>query len=87
MHQYIILCISSPDPNMLSGLGRVWARCERNEGAEPHSGIARDTITFSIERPKLRANGDKALMECSYDSLKVEHIADLLKIVHDIAPR
>lgn len=47
---------------------------------------APDIISFSVERPKLRANGDKAIMECNYESLKVEHMADLLKIVHDIAP-
>lgn len=87
MHEYLILCIRSSDPNTLSGLGRVWARCERSAGPESHSDVAADTITFSIQRPKLRAHGDKAIMECAFDSLKVEHMADLLKIMHDIAPR
>lgn len=87
LHEYLILCIRSSDPNSLNGLGRVWARCEREPDSRSSSGVAADTITFSIERPKLRAHGDKAIMECAFDSLKIEHMADLLKIVHDIAPR
>lgn len=87
MHEYLILCIRSSDPNTLSGLGRVWARCERSMGPDSRSDVAADTITFSIERPKLRVHGDKAILECASDSLKVEQLADLLKIIHDIAPR
>ena len=87
MHEYLILCIRSSDPNSLNGLGRVWARCEREPDSRSSSSAAADTITFSIERPKLRAHGDKAIMECAFDALKIEHMADLLKIVHDIAPR
>lgn len=81
------MCIRSPDSTGLSGLPRVWARCERTPECDGRADAASDTISFSAERPKLRPYGDRAVMECSFDSLKVDHMADLLKIIHDLVPR
>lgn len=81
------MCIRSPDATGLSGLPRVWARCERSLSCDGHTDAALDTISFSVDRPRLRPYGDKAIMECTFDSLKVDHISDLLKIIHDVAPR
>lgn len=83
------------DPPSLGGFTRIWARCERNPGSIP-GGAARlsreaapalDTIKFSIERPKLRAEEDVAIMECTYDSLRMEHITDLLQTIHTVSPK
>jgi hypothetical protein len=83
------------EPNALGGLNRIWARCERNPGSIPGGAAklsrgpapALDTIRFSVDRPKLRAEGDNAIMECAYDALKVEHVSDLLMIIHDVSPK
>jgi hypothetical protein len=92
-HDYLIICIRSMEPGALGGFSRLWARCERNPGSIP-SGAAKlyrepalDTIRFSVHRPKLRAEGDNTIMECAYDSLKVEHLSDLLMIIHEVSPR
>jgi hypothetical protein len=83
------------EPGVLGGFNRLWARCERNPGSIP-SGAAKlyrgpapalDTIRFSVHRPKLRAEGDNTIMECAYDSLKVEHVSDLLMIIHEVSPQ
>lgn len=91
----MIMCIRPSDPAALGGLGRIWARCERNPGTTPGGALklyreaapALDTIKFSVERPKLRAEGGNPIMECAYDSLRMEHVADLLKIIHDVSPK
>jgi hypothetical protein len=56
-------------------------------GGSYKSDAAQDTIKFSVDRPKLRDSGDNAIMECTYDNLRVEAMADLLKIIHDVSPR
>lgn len=93
----MILCIRPQDASALGNLGlvRIWARCERNPGSiaggaarlsrEPAPAL--DTIRFAVERSKLRADGDTAIIECAYDTLRVEHIADLLRIIHDVSPK
>lgn len=91
VQEYLILCIKSSDPSILSGLGRIWARCERSGSAGRGRGSERpdaaiDIIKFSVDRPKLRENGDKAIMECCYESLNLDQVADLLKIIHDVSP-
>lgn len=94
-HDYLILCIRPSDPPAFGGLTRIWARCERNPGSIP-GGAAKlsrepapavDTIKFSVERPKLRAQEDVAIMECAYDRLRVLHVADLLRVIHDVSPQ
>lgn len=83
------------EPVALGGFNRLWARCERNPGSIPGGAAklfrgpapALDTIRFSVDRPKLRAEGDNAIMECAYDALRVEHVSDLLMIIHEVSPQ
>lgn len=78
----------------MGGLARIWARCERNPGSTPGGALklyreapAMDTIRFSVDRPRLRFQSDNAIMESAYDALRVEHIADLLRIIHNVSPK
>lgn len=83
------------DNKAFGGLGRVWARCERNPGPIPggatklyrEAAPAVDTVKFSVERPKLKAGGDVPIMMWSYDVLTFEHVADLLGIIHNVSPQ
>lgn len=86
-HSYMIICIRPSDRAKLSGLSSVFARCERNTVNECHGGSGStpgptDTISFSLKHPK----PDQVIMECTFKTLKVEHLADLLMIIHEIAP-
>lgn len=94
-HDYLIVCIRPQHPDALSGLSRMWARCERNPGSV-RGGIAKlsrqaapavDTMKFSVDRSKLTDEGDVAIMMSAYDSLHFEHVMDLLRTIHAVSPK